>query len=69
MKPIQEILMADLDYQIAEARKNAAMHNAKEATLQHLKDLFERRIKDHETASLNELIRSQAETEAKPDGN
>lgn len=59
MKAIHEIMMADIDYQIAEANKNAAMHNAKAATLQHLKDLFERRIKDHETAQLNELVRSQ----------
>lgn len=60
MKPIHEIMMADIDYQIVEARKNAAMHNSKAATLEHLKDLFERRIKDHETASLNELVHSQS---------
>lgn len=65
MKPIHEIMMADIDYQIAEARKNAAMHNAKAATLEHLKELFERRIKDHETASLNELVRTQCSGEVK----
>lgn len=63
MKAIHEILMADLDYQIAEANKNAAMHNSKAATLQHLKDLYERRIRDWETQSLNEQVRSQADTE------
>ena len=65
MKPVHEIMMADIDYQITEARKNAAMHNSKAATLEHLKDLFERRIKDHQTASLNELVQSQSDGEAK----
>lgn len=60
MKPVHEIMMADIDYQIAEARKNAAMHNAKAATLEHIKDLFERRIQDHATATLNEQVRSQS---------
>lgn len=60
MKAIHEIMMADIDYQIAEARKNAAMHNAKAATLEHLKDLFERRISDHATQKLNELVSSQS---------
>jgi hypothetical protein len=61
VKEIHEIMMADIDYQIAEARKNAAMHNSKAATLEHLKDLFERRISDHATQKLNELVRSQSD--------
>jgi hypothetical protein len=66
MEPVHKVMMADIDYQIAEARKNASMHNQKAATLEHLKELFERRIREHETMELNALVRSQADGDVKP---
>jgi hypothetical protein len=46
-KELHETFMLDLDYRIAEARKNSSMHNATAATLESLKDLFARRIEEH----------------------
>ena len=52
-----ETMMMDLDYRIAEADKNCAMHAATAATLRNLKDLFERRLQDHKRAKENEAKR------------
>lgn len=43
-RELHETFMLDLDYRIKEANKNASMHAASAATLQSLKDLYERRI-------------------------
>lgn len=64
VKPIHETMMADLNYQIAEADKNASMHASKAATLRHLKDLYERRIGDWETQTLNEFARTESQSDA-----
>jgi hypothetical protein len=47
MRPLlHEQFIADLNYRIAEADKNASMHAATASTLRSLKDLFERRTED-----------------------
>jgi hypothetical protein len=61
-----ETLMMDLDYRIAEADKNCAMHSATAATLRSLKDLFERRIEDHRRAKAAEAKRVDAVLDGSP---